>query len=378
MPMQKYSRNTVLKSLLFNDSKDKGTSPADSHALATLFRYQGTIEKIWKNQLTKPKGLPRPIQAILSLGVYELCFSKKEKAYATCSECVELAKKYSKGHSGLVNAVLKKISKLKINIEIEVQDNFPTWIVEKLENKSLENLLEEPQFVVGPQSQPELKTSLADYIKKGDVFVQSHSSRFVVDVLLQLLKKKEAATFLDLCAGKGGKFIGVAQELKSNPIQFFATDKSEHQLAVLKNALAKKELGGHVFSWNDFASQPSGFDVVVVDAPCSGSGTWAKNPRGKWFLTQKHLDQCLKTQHDLLEKGLGLTNPGGVLFYSVCSLFLEEAHLEWKTEELEPYAMNTEYLTQYGASFSTCARGGVLIQAGQGFEGFFLKGFNVK
>jgi 16S rRNA (cytosine967-C5)-methyltransferase len=63
---------------------------------------------------------------------------------------------------------------------------------------------------------------------------------------------------------------------------------------------------------------------VVIDAPCSGSGSWRRKPDAKWRLTQKQLDQRMKDQAAVLEKGHALTKPGGTLLYITCSVLPEE------------------------------------------------------
>src|SRR5205085_2485761 len=65
-------------------------------------------------------------------------------------------------------------------------------------------------------------------------------------------------------------------------------------------------------------------DVVLVDAPCSGSGTWRRNPEGRWRLTPERLDRLMEVQTRLLDIGAELVRPGGRLVYAVCSLLSRE------------------------------------------------------
>jgi 16S rRNA (cytosine967-C5)-methyltransferase len=69
-------------------------------------------------------------------------------------------------------------------------------------------------------------------------------------------------------------------------------------------------------------------DVVLVDAPCSGSGTWRRNPEGRWRLTPERLEQLVRTQAQLLEIGAELVRPGGCLVYAVCSLLTVEGEAQ--------------------------------------------------
>jgi 16S rRNA (cytosine967-C5)-methyltransferase len=84
-------------------------------------------------------------------------------------------------------------------------------------------------------------------------------------------------------------------------------------------------------------------DLVLVDAPCSGSGTWRRNPEGRWRLTSERLDRLADVQHRLLDIGAELVRPGGRLVYAVCSLLSREGagqidvflerHSSWISEE---------------------------------------------
>ena len=84
-------------------------------------------------------------------------------------------------------------------------------------------------------------------------------------------------------------------------------------------------------------------DVVLVDAPCSGSGTWRRNPEGRWRLTQERLDRLVALQSRLLDIAEPLVKPGGRLVYAVCSILSREGagqsaaflsrHSSWIAEE---------------------------------------------
>ncbi len=69
-------------------------------------------------------------------------------------------------------------------------------------------------------------------------------------------------------------------------------------------------------------------DIVLVDAPCSGSGTWRRNPEGRWRLTPQRLDRLVQTQSRLLDIAADLVRPGGVLVYAVCSILSREGALQ--------------------------------------------------
>jgi 16S rRNA (cytosine967-C5)-methyltransferase len=75
---------------------------------------------------------------------------------------------------------------------------------------------------------------------------------------------------------------------------------------------------------DDLADWHGAADVVLVDAPCSGSGTWRRNPEGRWRLTADRLDRLIELQSRLLDIGAELVKPGGRLVYAVCSILSRE------------------------------------------------------
>jgi 16S rRNA (cytosine967-C5)-methyltransferase len=133
---------------------------------------------------------------------------------------------------------------------------------------------------------------------------------------------------IDLCAGAGGKSLALAAAAPSATI--VAADTNRARLSKLSPRAARagaaieirllnpprelEELG----DWRDKA------DLVLIDAPCSGSGTWRRNPEGRWRLTPERLDRVVGLQQRLLDIGAELVKPGGLLVYAVCSLLSRE------------------------------------------------------
>ena len=152
---------------------------------------------------------------------------------------------------------------------------------------------------------------------------------------------------VDLCAGAGGKSLALSAAAPGAMI--LATDSNRARLSKLR---PRAERGGaavearllnppneldELADWRDTA------DVVLVDAPCSGSGTWRRNPEGRWRLTADRLDRLIAAQERLLDIGAELVRPSGRLVYAVCSLLSREGaaqiasflerHSSWISEE---------------------------------------------
>ena len=135
---------------------------------------------------------------------------------------------------------------------------------------------------------------------------------------------------IDLCAGAGGKSLALAA-MMANQGSILATDTDRGRLSRLPQ---RAERGGvsiietrllnpnseseALADWNGRA------DVVLIDAPCSGTGTWRRNPEARWRLTPARIERLVDTQRRLLSIAAPLVKPGGALVYIVCSLLDEE------------------------------------------------------
>jgi len=134
--------------------------------------------------------------------------------------------------------------------------------------------------------------------------------------IVPLLRLAAGQSFLDLCAAPGNK---TAQALESG-VQAVACDLHYHRLTPLKSLDAKLVVldGSRPLPFR------CRFDRILVDAPCSGTGTLGRNPEIKWKLTPADLEDLPRRQRALLENARQLLGPGGILVYSTCSLEPEE------------------------------------------------------
>jgi 16S rRNA (cytosine967-C5)-methyltransferase len=133
---------------------------------------------------------------------------------------------------------------------------------------------------------------------------------------------------LDLCAGAGGKALALAAAAPTALI--LATDSNRARLSKLAprarraGAAIETRLLNPPRELEELADWREAADLVLVDAPCSGSGTWRRNPDGRWRLTPERLDKLVEVQGRLLEMGAELVKPGGRLVYAVCSILSRE------------------------------------------------------
>ena len=133
---------------------------------------------------------------------------------------------------------------------------------------------------------------------------------------------------LDLCAGGGGKTLALAAAME-NRGQLYATDNDKRRLAPIHDRLARsgarnaqvrtpKSIG------NELDDLTGRIDLAVIDAPCTGIGTWRRNPDAKWRIRPGALAQRVNEQAAILDRAATLLKPGGRIAYVTCSLLAEE------------------------------------------------------
>lgn len=146
----------------------------------------------------------------------------------------------------------------------------------------------------------------------GLVELQDAASQAVVAAL----PLKDGMRVLDYCAGGGGKALAMAARAQ---ISLFAHDIDPARMRDLPDRAARAGIEVTQLATDDVrAAGP--FDMVLVDAPCSGSGAWRRSPDGKWSLSQAQLDGFVGLQAEILQQARDLVAADGVLAYATCSL----------------------------------------------------------
>ncbi|MGE3478655.1 MAG: RsmB/NOP family class I SAM-dependent RNA methyltransferase [Dongiaceae bacterium] len=162
-------------------------------------------------------------------------------------------------------------------------------------------------------------------LKDGKLEIQDESSQ----IAAILLDVKSGQRVLDLCAGAGGKSLALAS-LMNGRGRIAATDVDAKRLANAKARIKRsgaqnielRQIEGLEDKW--LKRQEKTFDRVLVDAPCSGSGTWRRNPDARFRYKQEDIERLKQTQIALLRAALPLLKKGGYLIYATCSLLREE------------------------------------------------------
>ena len=138
--------------------------------------------------------------------------------------------------------------------------------------------------------------------------------------ILEVLPLKNAKRVLDYCAGGGGKSLAMAAVSEA---AIFAHDIAP---ARMKDLPARAKRAGVRLQILPSNALEAPFDLVLADAPCSGSGSWRRAPEAKWALTPQRLDTLHKTQAEVLDGASRLVAKGGTLAYATCSLLHSENH----------------------------------------------------
>ncbi|WP_265570587.1 RsmB/NOP family class I SAM-dependent RNA methyltransferase [Sphingomicrobium nitratireducens] len=204
----------------------------------------------------------------------------------------------------------------------------------------------------------------------GEVEVQDEGSQLVA----LAAAPEDGEVVLDLCAGAGGKALALAAAAPGARI--VASDVSLQRLSAL--APRAERAGAPIETLlldppreaEALAPLDGQCDLVLVDAPCSGSGTWRRNPEGRWRLTPERLNRLAETQARVLDLAAPCVKPGGRITYAVCSLLTREGagqveaflsrHSGWTCEDVLDFVGRTE-------------GGGRLLTPGHdGTDGFFV------
>lgn len=150
--------------------------------------------------------------------------------------------------------------------------------------------------------------------REGLVELQDAASQAVVAALPLV----DGMGVLDHCAGGGGKTLAMAARAQ---MRLVAHDAAPRRMADLPARAAR---AGAQVTLSERPEDLGPYDLVLVDAPCSGSGSWRRDPEGKWALTADRLEAVIATQAAILDRAAAMVTPGGVLAYATCSLLQRE------------------------------------------------------
>lgn len=185
------------------------------------------------------------------------------------------------------------------------------------------NLLERPSFTLDPS------------FHAGAYYVQESSSIFIEHILKFIQAPK--GLYLDLCAAPGGKSTLLSSYLGSDGL-LISNEVIKSRASVLKENTIKWGLGNTVVTNNDpghFEKLEGAFDLVLIDAPCSGEGMFRKDPQAREEWSMDNVQICAARQERILNSAGALVRAGGYLIYSTCTFNRQENedNLKFLTQE---------------------------------------------
>ncbi|MFQ5538475.1 MAG: transcription antitermination factor NusB [Gemmatimonadota bacterium] len=328
-------------------------------------RLQGRLDYLLARHVRRGlAGLEAPLLEVLRLGAYQLLYMDAVPDYAAVSQSVELARGVSgKGGAGLVNAVLRRVAETGDDLSLfpdfdtdpaaflETWGSHPRWLVDRWLSRwtpaAVRRLVEfdntppdlflvplehdaavaaEHLARVGIAAEPVGRRSNCLRLARGSdpgralealpAVIQDPGANLVT-VHADIPSGTKVA---DLCAAPGGK----ALVLSTRAEFVVAADPSQRRLHLVReNADRTRRRLGLVRA---DARRPAvaGADVVLVDTPCTGTGTLRRHPDGKWRLGPRDVEKMAALQSEILQGAASAVAPGGLLVYATCSLEPEE------------------------------------------------------
>ncbi len=345
-------------------------------ALATeltlgVLRWQRLLDFLIELQTGKPvASLDLEVLLALRIGLYQLRFLSRIPPSAAVNESVELVKEARK-HSAasLANAVLRKAPRedaakllpltLPLEFRLGILHSHPDWLVARwlarygesktialldannrvprlacaLHQPALRDLITRQLQNGGMDAESGIwlrdalllrggNPAVTEAFRAGAISIQDEASQMVA----HLLEVRSGDSVLDLCAAPGGKTAILARAAGPNAL-VVAADVYVHRLKALGTTLSRLHLPSVRRIALDAASPlplERQFTRILLDVPCSGTGTLARNPEIRWRLQPEDLSSLHQRQFALLRNALPLLSPGGRLVYSTCSLEREE------------------------------------------------------
>lgn len=335
-------------------------------------RHKALCDHLLAERLRQPiGGLPKPILAVLRMGVFQALFCDQVPFPAMVHTSVDLAKK--RGHAGtakLVNAVLKRVPQqlegaLSIDPESDpvryaaTRYSIPEWLAQRWHaERGAEGLLALSAALNAPAprtlrtntlrttpEQLQLTLQKAGFLAQsatpvpeeltlaegmpirtksylhGDFIFQDPASM----IAPHLLDPQPGQRILDVCAAPGGKTTHIAA-LADNNATVVASDQEPNRMGRLLDNVERLGTTSVRVLCGDATRPPfrGGFNRILVDAPCSGLGTIRRHPDLKWRLKPADIPRLAENQRTILRAAADLCENGGLVVYSVCTFTPEE------------------------------------------------------
>lgn len=344
----------MLHGRLFESLSPRDSGLATEIVLGTL-RQQRALDSLLEQALGRPLGkLDAEVLVALRIGAYQMRYLDRIPERAAVSESVELIKQGRKrSAAGLVNAALRKLPE-RPTPEVELELAAPAWLAGRwtrhygpdeaariaaasidrpatylrlsptLEPDALTQRLGAEGVETEPTELPSARRVVSGAVEQsqcwrdGLVRIQELGAQMIVP-LLELTAEHR---LLDLCAAPGGKSAQAAA-IRGTARGIVACDLHLHRLRILRRLSAEPFDLVALDAEQSLPFQRK-FDRVLVDAPCSGTGTLSRNPDLKWRLRPEDIADLAGRQQRILANALAALAPNGIAVYATCSIEPEE------------------------------------------------------
>jgi 16S rRNA (cytosine967-C5)-methyltransferase len=356
--------NLLLPQLLRERQLDERDAAFTTQLAYGTLRAQGTLDAILTGLVSRPLAELDPrVLDLLRLGAYQL-IDLRVPSHAAVDTTVDLTRAIvGTGASGLVNAVLRKVATggnreqwlAALNASgderLGLATDHPRWIVEvwrealggdtELEPALLaddvapevhlvarridrDELVEESGGEPGPWSPFAVRLHGGDpgrlrFVRSGTAAVQDEGSQLAALLLSRAPLDGPDSSWLDMCAGPGGK-AGLLAALRPDGVRLTAADRAPHRAELVRRALEGEEAVEVLVADGTAPPWAAGsFDRVLVDAPCTGLGALRRRPEVRWRRTPDDVPGLVTLQTALLDSALASVRVGGVVAYVTCS-----------------------------------------------------------
>jgi 16S rRNA (cytosine967-C5)-methyltransferase len=287
------------------DARDAGLA---HEIVFGVLRYRAQLDYLIAHYSGRSGKLDSEVRTALRMGIYQLRYLERIPAHAAVADTVQLVKRARKtSAAGFVNAILRRVDREPVAWPDRATElSMPAWLLERWDRQYGREASDQIARAALVEPERYMRITAAGE-RRQDIGAQA---------IVPLLDLRPGQRFLDLCAAPGNK---TAQALDAG-VRAVACDVHFHRLVQMKvitpNLVQLDGARPLPFS--------ARFDRILIDAPCSGTGTLARNPEIKWRLTPADVEGLHRLQVALLANARELLAPGGILVYSTCSLEREE------------------------------------------------------
>ena len=335
------------------DERDRAFATELSYG---TLRMQGKHDFVIKSKIDRPfEELDPAVVDILRIGLHQI-LEMRVPDHAAVDATVELARSVAgEGKASFINAILRAALREPVDFsaltDLSISYSHPQWIIDSFrdqlkDEERLVKLLTAHNTPVAPHlvAWPGKSTPEELLLEGGEKFdennyavratkmpglykavherragVQDLGSQLISEIFFNTARDAGYLHWLDMCAGPGGKAAMLSHLLKVHRPKdnFTANEPTPHRAELVSHVIPANEVISH--RGEDLVDLATRYDRILIDAPCSGLGALRRRPESRWRKNLVDLKNLVSLQRDLLDAGVKILNPGGLIGYVTCS-----------------------------------------------------------